>query len=320
MTGRTLMKAWLAIFGMSVAVCAAQTNSCPDRERRPVGVDSKKREARVYRSLLNVPYAKISGVRPHLLSLDIYLPLTPLPSGAPVVIMVHGGGWRAGDKATGAAGREKAVFFAANGFIYVSVNYRLSPEVQHPVPVSDVARAVAWVAGNIKRHGGDPERISLMGHSAGAHLAALVAVDERHLGALGQSPSLLRGVILLDSSAYDISRNLGFLAGGRFDRTLYESAFGKDPAVWADASPMRHVHPGKSLPRFLIFHTDRRLLGPGSREFARAIRRTGAPAAAVFARGKTHATLHHDIGEAGDGPSQLILDFLGGANSFPDSI
>jgi acetyl esterase/lipase len=291
----------LAYFGMGIAACLAREGLPYDLHR-------------------NIPYAERAGTRQKFLSLDIYSPVPSVRGGAPVLIMVHGGGWRAGDKAIDAVGREKAAFFATEGYVYVSVNYRLSPAVKHPAHVEDVARSIAWVAGHIKSYGGDPSKISLMGHSAGAHLAALVATDERHLAAAGAPAGLLKSVILLDTAGYDIPQNLSKLSEGRFNQAIYESAFGKDPAVWADASPIRHVKAGKPLPRFLIFYTDRKTSGPLSRKFAAALRKAGAPAGAVLARGKTHTTLSHDIGDAGDGPSALILEFLRGANSFPHSL
>lgn len=290
--------------------------------RRNAEVTPSKSQATAssYEPHLDIPYTEIPGANRNLLSLDVYSPIPAIKGGAPVVIMVHGGGWRAGDKATGAVGREKAAFFTSQGYVYVSVNYRLSPAVKHPAHAEDVSRAIAWVAKNIKSYGGNPENISLMGHSAGAHLAALVATDERYLAAAGESPALLKGVILLDTAGYDIARNMGELSEGRLNQALYENAFGKDPAVWAAASPITYAKAGKKLPRFLVFYTDRKSSGPLSKDFTLAIRKTGAPASAVLAKGKTHSTLNHDIGKPDDGPSKLILEFLGGTNSFPDSI
>jgi Esterase/lipase len=286
----------------------------------PVPQTAPAASAPSYQAHLHLPYAEIPGADPNLLSLDVYSPVPPVKGGAPVVIMVHGGGWRAGDKMNAAVGREKAAFFTAEGFVYVSVNYRLSPAVRHPAHAEDVARAVAWVFRHIRNYGGNPGRIYLMGHSAGAHLAALVATDERYLSARGVSPSRLQGVILLDTAGYDIERNLTRLSEGPFNRALYESAFGKDPAVWKDASPLIHVRKGKDLPRFLVFYTDRRSSGPISRDFAAALRKAGTSASAVLARGKTHSTLNRDIGKPDDGPSRLILEFLRGTNSFPESL
>jgi arylformamidase len=96
------------------------------------------------------------------------------------------------------------VTFVSTGFVYVAINYRLPPAVHHPTHARDVAKALAWVADNIGRYSGDPERIYAMGHSAGAHLAALVATDESYLKREGYSLKTIKGDILLDVGAYDI--------------------------------------------------------------------------------------------------------------------
>src|SRR5690348_15905056 len=99
---------------------------------------------------------------------------------------------------------------------------------------------------------------------------------------------------------------MGELSEGRINQAIYENAFGKDPAVWAEASPITYAKPGKKLPRFIVFYTDRKSSGPLSRDFAAAIRKAGVSATAVLAKGKTHSTLNHDIGKPDDGPSKLI--------------
>lgn len=113
--------------------------------------------------------------------LDIYAPTGVSTDAAlPVIVFIHGGGWRAGDKAGYAfAGRA----FSARGFVTVVPNYRLSPDVHFPAFVADGAAALRWVRAHIAERGGDPERIILVGHSAGAHIAALLAMDESWLGA-----------------------------------------------------------------------------------------------------------------------------------------
>lgn len=273
-----------------------------------------------YREQLNIPYAQIPGTEANLLSLDVYAPNAVPKGGAPVVMMVHGGGWRTGDKANGALGSEKAAFFTSQGYVYVSINYRLSPAVKHPAHAEDVARAIAWTAQHIGDYGGNPAKITLMGHSAGAHLAALVATDGRYLEKLGKSPSMLNGVILLDTAGYDIPRNLGELSEGPINAALYENAFGKDRDTWVEASPITYVKEGQKLPRFLVFYTDRKSSGPISKEFVSAINKAGGEASDVLATGKSHSTLNRDIGQPGDGPSKLILEFLQGKSSFPNSI
>ncbi|QLC25909.1 alpha/beta hydrolase [Parasphingopyxis algicola] len=113
--------------------------------------------------------------------LDIYAPEERGGDAAlPVIVFIHGGGWRAGDKAGYEfAGRA----LAARGFVTVVPNYRLSPDVHFPAFVEDGAAALRWVRANIAERGGDPDRIVMVGHSAGAHIAAMLAMDERWLGA-----------------------------------------------------------------------------------------------------------------------------------------
>lgn len=113
--------------------------------------------------------------------LDIYAPSNRDDAGAlPVIVFIHGGGWRDGDKAGYEfAGRA----LASRGFLTVVPNYRLSPAIHFPAFVEDGAAALRWVRTNIVNQGGDPERIVLVGHSAGAHIAALLAMDEQWLGA-----------------------------------------------------------------------------------------------------------------------------------------
>jgi arylformamidase len=275
---------------------------------------------------LNIRYARMSGVDPNLLSLDIYRPKSSLANAQQtnkaVIVMIHGGGFRGGDKGNVSQGRQKASFFTGHGFVYVSVNYRLSPGVQHPAHVEDVAKALAWIINNIASYGGDPKRIFLMGHSAGAHLAALVTADEAYLNKLGKSPSMLSGIILLDSAGYDIPAKLDALSDRPLTRPLYEGTFGKDRQTWIQASPVQHVKRGKILPSFLVFYTERKPAEAISKEFVEALQKAEIPAAAVLAKGKSHRTINRDIGMPEDGPSGLILDFLNGKDlrAFPPSI
>jgi arylformamidase len=160
----------------------------------------------------DVPYQALPGVAPALQALDLY---PPCASGAaPVVIWVHGGAWAVGDKANGMT--DKIALFNQAGYLLVSVNYRLSPDddrlepgrVRHPDHVEDVAAAIAWVADHAASYGGDPSRLAILGHSAGAHLVALVATDGQYLAAHGRSPALLRAVGSFDTEAYDIPRTM----------------------------------------------------------------------------------------------------------------
>lgn len=126
--------------------------------------------------------------------LDIYMPagLRAGTSRHKTLIFFHGGGWSRGTK-----NRHKFVgrAFARDGYVTVLANYRLYPKVRFPAFVDDAANAVGWVHQNIAQHGGDPDRLYLMGHSAGAHIAALVALDQSYLKAAGVPRSAVLGMI-----------------------------------------------------------------------------------------------------------------------------
>ena len=187
-----------------------------------------------------------------LQKLDIYS-----PRGAetlPVVLFVHGGGWRIGDKES-PAHQNKGSAFSANGVVLVSTNYRLSPAVKHPAHVEDVAAACDWVHDNIKKYGGDPDKIYLMGHSAGAHLVLLLATNDRFIQEHKMNLRQISGVISLDTASLDLLDRIESQAG---NKEMYEQAFGHDPKTLTDASPTLNIHKGKDYPPFLMFCSAKR--------------------------------------------------------------
>lgn len=255
---------------------------------------------------LNVPYAAIEGVDPNLLSLDIHAPKNA--KGLPVVIYVHGGYWKAGDKSQKGHLPE---FFCRRGYVFVSLNYRLAPAVKHPVLIQDVARAAAWVHDHIAEHGGDAAQLYLTGHSAGAQLVALLGTDAKRLGAHNKPLSILRGVIPLDSAAMDIRR---VAADDRRADSPYRAAFGDDPAAWADASPLVHAESAKSTPPFQIVVA----YGPaiankkaGVQAFAAELRKNGTRAEVVDASSfREHQSLMTEFGAQSDPVSVAVLEFI----------
>lgn len=265
-----------------------------------------KEEIKTYQ---DIEYAKLPGVDPNLLSLDIYS--ASQKHNNPVMVMIHGGGWRKGDKANRSMTRTKPAHFVNAGYVYVSINYRLSdrPEIKHPVHIQDVARAMAWIHNHISEYGGDPDRIYVMGHSAGAHLASLIAVDETRLKAEGKDLSIIKGVVCLDSAAYDIPRimeNAKRVAGN-----LYKNAFGHTPESWRDASSRHHVAAGKNIPPMLFFHTGARMQGEVlSREMVQALNNAQVPAQTIHAADKDHSGINACIGQTGDPYTKLIMAFL----------
>jgi acetyl esterase/lipase len=131
--------------------------------------------------------------------LDIYA-----PDGAknlPVVCWIHGGGWQAGDKTDV---QIKPRVFTERGYVFVSTNYRLLPNLEMDVQIRDVAKALGWMHKHIAEHGGDPQRIFVMGHSAGAQLAALICIDDRYLKAESVPLDVLKGCAPVDGDIYDL--------------------------------------------------------------------------------------------------------------------
>lgn len=260
----------------------------------------------------NIPYATVAGVEPSLTSLDVYAASDAKKT--PVLVYVHGGGWTRGDKAHVF---EKPAGFVAAGYVFVSINYRLAPAVGFPTYVEDVAKAIAWVRTHIGDHGGDPDRIFLMGHSAGAHLVALVAVDGQYLKAEGESLEAVKGVVSLDSAGYDIVGRMKAGTGPRGEK-LYRSAFTNDPDVWTQASPITHIAKGKDIPPYLLIHAGlRQIARVQAHQFADALHAAGVQAEVVAAPDKNHTTLNQELGAPGDGPTKAVLSFLNGIAGSP---
>ena len=150
---------------------------------------------------------------PNLNALDLYVPDGAQPSDSrPVVVYVHGGAWRTGDKASQIA--DKVTLFTGAGYVFASVNYRLSPRdptvldparIKFPDQPDDVGEAIGWLDRNVEAYGGDPGRMLLIGHSAGAHLVSLVSTDPSYVGSFGVEPWQLIGTVSLDTDAFDIA-------------------------------------------------------------------------------------------------------------------
>src|SRR6516225_5176399 len=144
----------------------------------------------------NIPYANPAHERQVL---DVYAP--PNAKNLPVVFWIHGGGWQTGDKASV---QLKPQAFTEKGFVFVSTNYRLLPSVDMATIVRDIAKSIRWVHDHIGEYGGDPKRLLVMGHSAGAQLAALVCTDDRYLKDEGLSLAIIKGCVPVDGDTFDV--------------------------------------------------------------------------------------------------------------------
>ncbi|MDO8354804.1 MAG: alpha/beta hydrolase [Nitrospirota bacterium] len=190
--------------------------------------------------------------------LDVYLPAQA--KGAPIIFMVHGGAWMIGDKAASGFVSNKVSHWLPKGYILVSSNYRMSRRPNPLDQADDIARALAFVQAKAPSWGGDPTRVLLLGHSAGAHLVSLLAADPRIVTSKGGTAWL--GTIVLDSAAYDLVEIMQ-----RKHPRIYDRAFGKDPAFWTEASPYRRLT-GAPAPMFLVCSTRRNAACPPAQTFA----------------------------------------------------
>lgn len=277
----------------------------------------------------DIRYAEIAGVDPNLLSLDLYVPDDKRASAKrPVMIMIHGGGWRRGDKASPPIVGAKMRHFVGQGYIYATINYRLSPDVpsddglKHPIHAQDCARAIAWIHDHVGEYGGDPDQLHLMGHSAGGHLAGIVGTNERFLKEHGKDLSILKSNVLLDPAALDIPRYLG-MVDGRAMTALYELAFGTNEANWRDASPQLHVAPRKRIPPTLVFYAgDRMNLDVLAPAFADALTKAGSPSRAVDTVTLDHGQINSHIGMLDEPMTAFIMRLHAGedASKFPNRI
>jgi len=180
--------------------------------------------------------------------MDVYIP--PNAQNAPVIFMVHGGGWKRGDKAMNRVVENKVKRWLPKGIIFVSINYRMLPKADPLVQANDVALALAKAQSLAPSWGGDSNRFVIMGHSAGAHLVALITTTPSIVKQQGTQPWL--GTVMLDSGGYDIEKTMT----GRH-MSLYDDAFGKDPNFWQSVSPSYQLTQ-KTVPMLAVCSTTRK--------------------------------------------------------------
>jgi acetyl esterase/lipase len=178
--------------------------------------------------------------------LDVYAPRQKAAAGRPVVVFIHGGSWNSGGKDFYSfIGRR----LAKQGVVAVIISYRLSPQVLVPAMAADCARAVAWTHEHVREYGGDPQRLFVMGHSAGGGLAALLATNDQLFASLGLASNPVRGAILDDPAGLNMYT---YLQKQEYPGDAqYLVPFGREPAVWRQVSPYYHLT--KASPPFLLY-------------------------------------------------------------------
>ncbi len=230
---------------------------------------------------------------------------------APLVVYLHGGGWSDGSPRLGSGGAQ-AEFYTSRGFAYATVGYRYVPVVTVEEQLADVARAIAYLK---NQPDVDARRIILVGHSSGAHMAALLGADPSHFKAARLDFQAIRGVLLLDPAVFDLAPIMA--AGGPTVDRYFRPAFGADPARWSTLSPVKHAEV-PNAPGWLILHDSNNFLaGAQGSDLAAGLRAAGARAAVLPVAGTTHMRLNDEIGRAGDSASEAMAVFL--ATAVPET-
>lgn len=254
----------------------------------------------------NIPYVENGHAR-HVL--DIYSP--PNAKNLPVVFWIHGGGWQQGDKTDV---KLKPQWFMDKGFVFVSTNYRLLPEVDMGTLTRDVAKAFGWMEKHIAEYGGDPKRVLVGGHSAGAELAALICTDDRYLKAEGATFDCLIGCVPVDGDTYDVPAIIETAETRLRVHHLpprvngHREKFGGTHEKHLDFSAVTHIAKGKGIPPFLILHVSAHPdTSAQAARLGNALKEAGVPTTVFGAKDTNHSKLNNDLGLPDD-PATKALD------------
>lgn len=301
------------VAALALIVAAAAASGCEAVKRvaiAPFYRHAALPDARIARG---IAYVDGPGAHPVKHRLDLFVPDA---RGFTTVVFIHGGNWIEGDKSLHVSGADLygniGRFLAANGYGAAIVNYRLIPEVRWEAQPADIARAVRWVRDNIAARGGDPGSIVLMGHSAGAHLAALVAADPRWLAEAGVPREAIAGVAAVSGAGYDIADQLTYRLLGH-DQQWFARRFHTDTSPeWAEqASPVRFIDSGD--PPFLIMFAtgDPEALRRQSALLAAALDKHGVWNWVAPISGLSHSGMVIVVSRADRAPGLVLLRFLG---------
>ncbi|QVQ26177.1 alpha/beta hydrolase [Achromobacter deleyi] len=231
---------------------------------------------------------------------DVYLPAVPPERPAPILVVVHGGSWKHGDKAAPEVVDNKIAHWLPKGFAVISVNTRLMPQARPAAQAEDLGRALAWIGRQAAGWHADPDRLIVMGHSSGGHLLALLSADEPMRQRTGAQPWLAS--VILDGAGFDL---LNIMPNPH--AAFYDEAFGADPAQWAAASPAAQLQ-GKQPPTLLVCSTLRPDPCRRARGYADRLAALGGQAEVLgFAR--NHAQINADVGADND-ETRAIAAFI----------
>ena len=246
-----------------------------------------------------VVYRRIAGIDANLTSLDVHAPAGAC--NAPVVVWVHGGGYRIGDKANQIS--DKIRLFNDQGWILVSINYRLTRpgqpgSAQFPDHFDDTAAAIAWVRAEIGKYGGDASRLALLGHSAGADIVANVATNPRYLAVYGVGLDALRCAGPLDTEGFDKQRAGANDPDG--EQEQWKVSLGNNTAYLSETSATGLIRAGIGIPPMIGVVRGTALRREIETTFLATLRATGIAATTIDAVSLTHEQVSSRMGAAGD--------------------
>jgi acetyl esterase/lipase len=292
--GAYRIEAWLDVAGVEQLWISSNPiyldNSIVSTTRLPPA--AKPESVEVKRGIV---YTEAPTPDPNKHKLDVYSPRDG--TNSPVFFFIHGGAWRLGDRTQFFPVGNR---FARDGFVTVIPSYRLAPRSPYPAQIEDCAAAFAWMVREISKYGGDTNRIYLGGHSAGGHLAALLALDRQQLASVGLSPNLIKGVIGI-SGVYDLN------AIGESQSEV----FGRDPKFRRASSPITYVN--EHAPPFLVTYCEHEYfsLPAQARAFDAALRGVGARSELWYSPGENHVAEIYSFCLDHDPTADQMLRFMG---------
>jgi acetyl esterase/lipase len=304
--GRIRWARWLVVAAV-VALGAVAFE--PLKYRLAVWVWYRHAERPPDRIVLNVAYRSGAGSDPTKHQLDLFL-----ADGAnwPVVVFAHGGGWRHGDRGLRIGGADVygniGRYLAAHGVGAAVISYRLQPTVGWRDQVADVAHAASWVRSHIAEYGGDPERLFVMGHSAGAQLVTWLTADREAQRETGLPPDAIKGVIAASGAGYDLADEETYRLGA--DPVYYEDRFA-GPGDWRKtASVARLIPPG--VPPFLILFAtgESPALQHQARVLDGAVRRAGGSSTLLPIEGESHERMTLCLSRDDKGAGPAVVRFV----------
>ena len=285
-------------------VLAVVLGGCSLATRAGVALLYEEAELPTSQIVRNLCYTSASPCDTPRHTLDLY---QPTGKAWPVIVFVHGGNWDSGDKNYRAGGADVYAnigrFYASRGIAVAVINYRLQPNIEWPAQVDDVQVATAWVRGNIEGYGGRPDRLFLMGHSAGAHLASLAALTSSNAG--------IRGVIAVSGAALDLADEQTYRLGA--DRSYYRQHFqgGDRSDEWQRrASPAQFAN-AKAPPFLILYATgESKALQRQSQVLHDALIKAGAESQLVPVQGESHTRMVLALSRGDKAAGPAILSFV----------